>query len=405
VFEGPPLSSRQAIRAPEAPAARVQHSFAVTRLRLTDYRSYASLAVDAAPGVVVVCGPNGAGKTNLLEALSLLAPGRGLRRAKLSDLARHGAGSGANWAVAARATAPAGPVEIGTGSDPARAADAEAPARRLVRIDGATAGPQALAGAFSVMWLTPEMDRLFIEGASGRRRFFDRLVYGFVPDHAARVSAYEKAMRERARLLREGRGDAAWLAALESAMAEHGVAVAAARRDLAARLDRASDLAVGPFPVPAVAVEGMLEDALADGPALAAEDLLRERLAASRALDAESGGAAQGPHRSDLAVRHAAKDMPAALCSTGEQKALLVALVLAAARLHGIERGAPPMLLLDEIAAHLDEDRRAALFDEICALGGQAWLSGADPELFEALRGRAAFWRIADGTVQPEADA
>lgn len=400
-----PLSTQHAIRADEAPAARAETGFAVVRLRLTDYRNYASLALDAAPGPAVLYGANGAGKTNLLEALSMLAPGRGLRGARLGELARRGDDAGVGWAVAARATTPEGAVEIGTGSDPARAADAETPGRRVVRIDGEGAGPQGLSRVFSLLWLTPEMDRLFTDGASGRRRFFDRMVYGFVPEHATRVSAYEKAMRERARLLREGRGDEAWLSALENAMAEHGVAVAAARRDVAGRLDRATAMGVGAFPVPAVAVEGTLEAALGDGPALAAEDLLRGLLAESRRADGEAGGAAHGPHKSDLVVRHVDKDMPAELCSTGEQKALLIALVLAAARLHGLERGAPPMLLLDEIAAHLDEGRRAALFDEVCALGGQAWLSGADPELFDALRGRAVFWRVAGGTIQPETDA
>src|SRR5690606_33191666 len=224
-------------------------------------------------------------------------------------------------------------------------------------------------------------------------------------DHAGHLSAYERAMRERGRLLRDGVLDDAWLGALEHAMAENGVAVAAARRDTVERLGRALALGTGAFPRPTVAIEGAVEGWLDEGPALAAEDRLRARLAEMRRHDAETSGAAEGPHRSDLVVRHADKDMPAAQCSTGEQKALLVALVLAAARLQGAERGAPPLLLLDEIAAHLDESRRSALFDEICALGAQAWMTGTDRRLFDALEGRAQFFTVADGTIAPGRDS
>jgi DNA replication and repair protein RecF len=373
---------------------------AVTRLAVTEFRCYAraEIACDARP--VVLTGPNGAGKTNLLEAVSFLAPGRGLRRATLGEVTRRDAGATARWAVNARLTTPAGEVRIGTGIDP------DAPPgslRRAVRIDGEAAGQAALGDHVVVVWLTPQMDRLFLEGASGRRRFLDRLVYGFHPDHAARLSAYEQAMRERSRLLKEGRGDPAWLGALEEQMATNGVAVAAARRELADRLRAAAaraTLADGPFPPADLAVEGGLEAMLGERPALACEDTFRARLAELRRLDASIGGASEGPHRSDLTVRHAAKDMPADQCSTGEQKALLIGLVLANARLLAADRGAPPLLLLDEVAAHLDERRRGALYAEIRALGAQAWLTGTDAALFAPLGDGASHWRVEDATIR-----
>jgi DNA replication and repair protein RecF len=384
-------------------------ALAVTRLTLTEFRNYRTLRLDVAPAPVVLTGANGAGKTNLLEALSFLAPGRGLRRARLIDIGRRQTGGRAeglaNWAVAATLATPDGPVDVGTGRDP-EADPAVTGERRVVRIDGTPAKSQnALARLVGVAWLTPEMDRLFLEAASGRRRFLDRLAYGFAPDHAGHLGAYERAMRERARLLRDSIvPDPSWLGALEHAMAENGVAVAAARRETVERLNRAMALGAGVFPRPAVAINGTVESWLGEGPALAAEDRLRALLAGSRRQDAEAGGAAQGPHRSDLAVHHIDKDMPAALCSTGEQKALLVAIVLAAARLQAVERGAPPLLLLDEIAAHLDEARRAALFDEITALGAQAWMTGTDRRLFDALEDRAQFFTVADGALAPDRD-
>ncbi len=374
---------------------------AVTRLTLTDFRSYRSARV--APGVdtVVLTGANGAGKTNLLEALSFLAPGRGLRRARISEVERirdAGEAPGTGWAVAADLLTTDGERKAGTGRDPD--ATAEESDRRIVRIDGAPARTQtALADLVQVLWLTPEMDRLFVEPAALRRRFLDRLTYGFAPSHVARLSAYERAMRERNRLLKDGRRDDRWLAALEGQMAENGVAVAAARRETVERLAQAVDLGISAFPVPDLAIEGEVEARVASGPALAAEDWLREALAAARRADGEAGRTLTGPHRSDLSARHRAKDMPADLCSTGEQKALLVAIVLAHARLMKLSRGAAPILLLDEIAAHLDEVRRAALFDEIAALGAQAWMTGTDPTLFSALAERARFMTVADGAV------
>jgi DNA replication and repair protein RecF len=364
-------------------------------LALNDFRCYREARIEVEPAPVVLTGPNGAGKTNLLEAISFLAPGRGLRRARLGDVDRRGEAV-TPWAVAASLATPRGSVRIGTG----REANANGGERRVVRIDGAAARSQtALAEHVNLVWLTPQMDRLFLEGASVRRRFFDRLVYGFDPAHAARCAAYEQALRERGKLLREGRADAAWLTALEDTMAQHGVAIAAARRDVAARLDAACAAGVSGFPRARLAISGSVEAWLDEYPALAAEDELRAQLQASRRQDGESGGAAIGPHRSDLQVRHGATDMAAEQCSTGEQKALLVAILLAHARLQAELRGAAPLMLLDEVAAHLDRERRRALFAEVTALGAQAWLTGTDDELFVELRGTAQFFGVREATV------
>jgi len=376
----------------------------VLRLDLTDFRSYetARLEVDARP--VVLTGPNGAGKTNLLEAVSFLAPGRGLRRARLAEIDRRPALMGGEeapgathpWAVAARLATPDGLVAIGTGRD----GTSESGDRRLVRIDGqAVKGQAALAGYLNLVWLTPQMDRLFQEGAAPRRRFLDRLVFGYDPAHATRLAAYEQALRERAKLLRAGGADPQWLSVLEETLAREGVAVAAARREIAERLDQAAARPAGAFPSPRLGLEGGIDGWLDEMPALAVEDRLRAEFAACRRLDAEIGGASVGPHRSDLKVSHAAKGAAAVECSTGEQKALLISIVLAHARLQAGAKGSAPVLLLDEVAAHLDRTRRRALFDEIVALGSQAWLTGTDPELFAELDGRADFLTVADGAA------
>jgi DNA replication and repair protein RecF len=267
-----------------------------------------------------------------------------------------------------------------------------------VRIDAQPARAQsALAGIVGVTWLTPEMDRLFAEGASARRRFLDRLVFGLDPEHVRRVNAYETAMQERARLLRQGSADPLWLAALEETMAAHGVAVAAARRDLAERLSTEAAVA-GAFPGAELEVAGTVEAWLAENrAALDVEARLRDALRQARPLDAEAGGAGVGPHRSDLVVRHARSGRPARACSTGEQKTLLIAIVLAAARLQQAERGAPPLLLLDEVAAHLDARHRGALFAEVAALGGQAWYAGTDRSVFAPLEGHAQFISLGQG--------
>ncbi len=382
-----------------APAAPAVTRAAVRRLVLTDFRCYGALRLELDGRPVLLTGPNGAGKTNILEGISFLAPGRGLRRARIEEVDRRDAGPEARWAVAARLETPQGAFELGTGRE---AQANEGGGKRALRIEGKPAKSQGeFARLLSLLWVTPEMDRLFQDRASLRRRFLDRMVYGIDPDHADHVTAYDHAMRERARLLREGPRDPSWLGALEASMAEKGVAIAAARRALLRRLEGALERGVAPFPRARVALEGKVEAWLDEGPALAAEERFAAELAASRPQDAEAGGAALGPHRSDLAVRHMQSDLPAALCSTGEQKALLLALVLAQARLLAAERGAPPILLLDEVGAHLDRLRRMALYDEIRALGVQAWLTGADEGLFDGLGQDAQHFRVTGGNVVP----
>jgi DNA replication and repair protein RecF len=383
----------------------------VARLMVSDFRCYERAALETDPRPVVLTGPNGAGKTNLLEALSFLAPGRGLRQARLAEVDRrqpgHGdavAGEARSWAVAARLGGPAGECDIGTGRDPA--AEEGSRDRRLLRIDGtAYRGLNGLAERLAVLWLTPQMDGLFLESKSARRRFFDRLVLCFDPGHAGRLNAYEQAASERMRLLRgempagEARNQAVWLDGLEQQIAEQGVAIAAARLDLVARLGAVLGATDGSFPRPGLALQGEVEAWLGEMPALAVEDRMRARLAAGRTLDAEAGRAHLGPHRSDLLVSFEAGGMPAADCSTGEQKALLIAILLGQARLMAAERGRPPLLLLDEIAAHLDDGRRRALFDALLELGVQAWLTGTDRGLFAALGEQAQYFAVADARI------
>jgi DNA replication and repair protein RecF len=377
------------------------------RLVLTDFRNYgrAEIAIDPRPAVLT--GPNGAGKTNLLEAISLLVPGRGLRQARLPDMDRRVADAAEvprprAWGVVATVNRPDGRVEIGTGRDPAFLGGRD---RRLVKIDDVpAAGPSVLAPLLSVVWLTPQMDRLFLDGAALRRRFVDRLVYGFDPDHAKRVSQYDHLLGERGQVLRragEGGRDVGWLAAIEQQIAERGIAIAAARQDMVRRLTAGMAAGDGPFPRAGLRMAGAVESWLEEMPALAAEDRLRDSLAQSRAADAETGGALSGPHRSDLAAVHEATAMPAPFCSTGEQKALLVATVLAFARLLADLRAQTPLLLLDEVVAHLDETRRRALFEELRLLGLQAWLTGTDRAVFAPLAEAAQFFEIRDARIAP----
>lgn len=361
---------------------------AFTTLTLTDFRSYtrADLVLDGRP--VFLVGPNGAGKTNLLEAISLFTPGRGLRNAAMAEVGRRqpGEAQGRPWAVAATILQDGEPVRLGTGTDTGGAA------RRAVRLEGETVPPGRLADHQRQVWLTPAQDRLFLEGAGDRRRFFDRLVFAAEPGHAAHASTYEKAQRERMRLLTGGPADAAWLSALEARMAESGSLMADARaRTLAALQAEIASRGDRPFPQAKLTLTGDWERMAGEGVEFAEiEARLARALASARERDASAGRALTGPHRGDLAVIHAEKDRPAAECSTGEQKALILNLVLAqAARLSRAESSPNPILLLDEVAAHLDRRRRAALFDEIEALELQAFLTGTDELLFEDLKGRA----------------
>lgn len=361
---------------------------------LRDFRCHDSLTLRTLPQSVALTGGNGIGKTSLLEALSLLAPGRGLRRARLADIGRWpapGQAAAAAWSVAVRLLTPAGEVDIGTGIEPEAARE-----RRRIRIDGRPArGQSSLSEVCSILWLTPEMDRLFTDPPSARRRFLDRIVFALEPEHAAGVSAYERAMRERARLLTGGGADPVWLRALERSMADEGAAIAVRRRRIARRLSDAAGPAADAFPRAAVDVRGSLDDWLAAG---AAPGEAAERLAAALAAHRPADGAPAhvGPHRSDIVVRHAASGLAAKDCSTGQQKALLIALVLAAARLVMAQRGMTPLLLLDEVAAHLDPRHRRQLFDAVDAIGCQAWYAGTDAAVFQPLHGRVQVIAIED---------
>lgn len=353
---------------------------------LKDFRSWAALEARFQAPVLVVTGPNGVGKTNLLEAISLLAPGRGMRGAKIGDLGRRVGEDALPWAVSGRLATPTGEVDIGTGTPPDGPLD-----KRTFRLDGMPVKAQTeLAAHIAVVWLTPQMDRLFQEGASERRRFLDRLVWALEPSHARAVAAYENATAQRNRLLAERRGDAGWLAALEDAMASHGVAAVAARRALVQRLNAVlAGGVVGAFPIARLDLACPIAAALEEMPALEVEERLRADLAANRARDAAAGSAAVGAHKTDLRMTHAEKNVPAELCSTGEQKALLVSVVLGHAALIGAARGFAPLLLLDEVAAHLDEGRRTALFEALAALPAQSVLTGTDAAMFEPLAGVA----------------
>ncbi len=354
---------------------------AVTSLALAQFRSHRKLSVSFDGRPVAIFGPNGAGKTNLLEAVSLLSPGRGLRRAAPDEIGRRAAGAG--WRVAAELASHGRDHEVETGAEPG--------GPRSVRIDGKAAPQVALGRIARIVWLVPAMDRLWTEAAEGRRRFLDRMTMSFEPGHGEAALAYEKSMRERNRLLKEEVRDPGWYAALEGRMAEAGARIVANRAEALARVAAAQEGAATAFPAADLAITGPEG---ADEPGAA--EALAEAWAVGRARDMAAGRTLVGPHRADLAAVYAEKGVPAAQCSTGEQKALLLSLVLANARALAEDFGAPPLLLLDEVAAHLDAGRRAALFDEVCALGAQAWLTGTGRELFEGLEGRAQFLAVAE---------
>lgn len=348
----------------------------LTHLKLSHLRSHqgTQAVFDGRP--VVFLGANGAGKTNLIEAISLLSPGRGLRRAAPDDLIRQPQGIG--WKITATIRRGDTLHEIETSALPGQP--------RSLRIDGKAMPQSALGRIASMLWLTPAMDRLWIEASEGRRRFLDRMVLAFVPDHAEAALTYEKAMRQRNRLLRDQVGDGAWYGALEAQMAQAGAQITASRRKVIERLAQASDTS-GAFPTADLT---LLCDAPADEAALA------QAFASSRRADLAAGRSLLGPHRADLGAVWRAKGIAAAQCSTGEQKALLLSLVLANARALAADTGTPPILLLDEVSAHLDPTRRAALYDELCALGAQAFLTGTEPALFAPLGARAAFFTLSD---------
>jgi DNA replication and repair protein RecF len=397
------------------------HTLWVERLALTNFRSYSSVTIETGPEPQVIAGINGAGKTNLLEALSLLAPGQGMRRVPFVELSRANGDGG--FAVAAKVHTLVGAADIGTGIQassvaglpltrpsgtlsPSSAETGRGGSGRIVRIDGvAQSGSGILADYLEIVWVTPAMDGLFTGAASERRRFLDRLILCFDPAYRTIAGRFERAMTSRNRLLSDGVRDNAQLSGFERVMAENGVAVAAARLEAVSAMagivaERKARDPNSAFPWSDFHLEGDLETKLAHMPAVEAEDAYAQVLRDTRERDRAASRTLEGPHRSDLAVTHGPKQIAARLCSTGEQKALLLGLVLAHAELlTARQEGAAPILLLDEITAHLDAHRRAALFEEIIRLKAQAWMTGTDAQAFDALSGQAQFWMVEDGTV------
>ncbi len=388
----------------------------IERVQLTNFRSYPSAVVEVSAEPVVLVGPNGAGKTNFLEAISMLAPGQGLRREPFPELAL--AGGDGSWSVAGRVHTALGTVDIGTGLTRASGSRGNNEGNgsggeggrqgRIVRIDGEThSGSGALADYVEMVWLTPSMDGLFVGAAGDRRRFLDRLILCFDAGYRTRVGRFERAMQSRNKLLADGVRDNALIEGFEIVMAENGVAVAAQRAEAVASLSqvitrRRDRNPNSHFPWADLALEGTLESALADRAAVDVEDLYMRELRTVRERDRAAGRALSGPHRSDLVVGHGPKAMAARHSSTGEQKALLFGIVLAHAELVAERQsGLAPILLLDEVTAHFDADRRAALFEEILRLGAQAWMTGTDAAAFEALSGRAQFRRVDGGQAKP----
>ncbi len=370
----------------------------IRRLTLRDFRSYAALDARFGSRIIALTGENGAGKTNILEALSMFSPGRGLRRAEIGLCARHDGPGG--FAVSIELETDGQILQLGHGLE----LDAQGNETRRFRVDRAPAASQrAFAEHIQPLWLTPAMDGLFTGPAGDRRRFLDRLTLGVDADHGARVSKLERALRNRNRLLENGGADPRWLGAAEQEIAALGVAVASARLDTAQRLAALIEATrddASPFPFALIALDGDLEQMLRDEPAFTVEERYRSMLAGSRRRDAAAGRTLIGPQSSDLLVRHGPKGEAARDCSTGEQKALLTGLVLAHARLATAMRGVAPVLLLDEIAAHFDARRREALFDELDKFGGQVWMTGADPSLFASLKGRADIFTVTPGRME-----
>ena len=394
--------TEEGVRTGDAAAPRATSCARLERLMLSDFRSFASADLRFEAGPVIFVGPNGSGKTNILEAVSLLAPGRGLLGAKLGDMTRRGSNNPrGGWAISAEISGLAGPTKLGTGL----ARDTAGRDRRAFRLEGDNASPRDIAELMRLVWLTPAMERLFEESTGTRRRFLDRLIATLDAAHPTRLGRYERALSERQHLLNEGTGEPAWLSGLERIIAEEGVAISAARLDVVSRVS-AQIMAGGPwtdeelFPRAELALEGGLETDLANKPAVLVETEFERSLEVNRARDAGAGRALEGAHRTDLRVRHSAKDMPAEECSTGEQKALLLNIVLAHIRLVAQATGNAPIVLLDEIAAHLDEVRRGALFVALEAASAQVFLSGTDLSAFGALASCAQVFEVDHGRAR-----
>ncbi len=381
----------------------------VEKLTLTNFRSYDNAKIETSLRPVVLCGPNGAGKTNVLEALSYLMPGKGMRSARLSDITlRKKTDSEADynsrlWSVFAKVSRGDEELNVGTGVEKIASPDGNYSERRIVKINGEQAKSQGeLGNVLTTVWLTPAMDRLFKGGSAPRRSFLDRLVYAFDTEHAKRTAAYEHSLKEWTKLLKEGRKDGRWLSALEQNMGEQGIAVAAARREHVARLEKfLNPDAENIFPRAEIKLDGLVETWLDTMPALEAEEKLKEQFVKNRNLVAMNNNVSpDGVHKSDLQVLHKDKGLPAETCSTGEQKALLIAIILAQATSQALNKGFAPILLLDEVAAHLDEKRRDALFDRVCNLNAQAWITGTDVDMFKKLQERADFFHVEDAKLK-----
>jgi len=370
-------------------------ALSLSSLSLHHFRNYEHARLDVSAKPVVLFGHNGAGKTNILEALSLLVPGRGLRRAKLADMAQ--ANHEDPWAVVAYANGLQGEVMIATGRD----TEQNEIEKRALKIDGKPAKSQAdLTRHMNMLWLTPQMEQIFLEGTSEARKFLDRLVYSFDGEHASQVNAYEQAMRERNRLLSMGNADSAWLSALENTMAEKAAAIGAARLLTVQHINHAIAESTLSFPKPLLNVRGIVEDLFAENKSgVEAENHFRDSLKGSRNRDAEAGRTLLGTHRSELTVLHREKGVAAHLCSTGEQKALILSIVLAQSRAGTTWNGVVPVILLDEVVAHLDPTRRLELFEEIVDTRAQVWMTGTDRSLFVGIENAAQFFEVRNGTI------
>jgi DNA replication and repair protein RecF len=370
----------------------------VTSCQLTLFRSYTKLVLEDLPASsIILCGPNGAGKTNILEAISLLSPGRGLRGSRSPEIQNSSVPAHQGWSISAKLDTSFGSTQIGVGLD-------QTTQKKLIRINGEAAKSQtALSEWVSCIWLTPQMDRLFIDSSSHARRFFDRLIFTFDPGHAGRITRYENAASQRLKLLKEGNYDPIWLSGLESQMAEAGIAISTARDLFCKKLQKAYLSATQEesdnFPIAVLSIEGEFESKTDLMTALDAEEFFKKQLKTLRDKDAQSGITHIGPHRALFNVIHEKKSMNAALCSTGEQKLLLIGIILAHARLLDTEHGTAPLLLLDEVVAHLDPNRRAALAYILNAYPSQIWMTGTDQELFGDFASFSDFFLVRDSEV------
>ncbi len=367
-------------------------NYNICQLRLVNFRNYEAVSFEPHKGLNVIIGANGSGKTNLIEAISLFTSGRGLRNAAKGEIGRYYAQKQNCWGAVAiiddglqKITASTGIEHLG--------------ANRKVIINGEESKQVDLCGVFNVIWLSPLQDRLLMDGMGERRRFLDRLVFGFDRQHASRIASYEKALRERAKLLLERRLDDAWLLAIEHKIAKKGIAITAARLDVVKRLNDHLKRQTHQFPKATLFIEGEVERWLQHSPAIEAEDNYIQKLKDTRMSDAQLGMTQVGSHRSNFSVYHLERHMPAQLCSTGEQKALLISIIFANAHLQSEEKGVKPVLLLDEVTAHLDPSRRAHLFDELGKYGMQVFMTGTEKNLFDSIPASAKFWKISNGLI------